>query len=111
MKRSALTGIFTVAAMSLIATGSSLAAAEGNQGQAAAQSGGYAQFGMTQPLDMAQLDRAFAERISAAVELQGMQVSSQAQNRAEARYQRYSSVDALVATPSGDAYQSVAIAQ
>jgi hypothetical protein len=111
MKRSALTGIFTFAAMSLIATGSSLAAAEDNHGQAASQSGGYAQFGMTQPLDMAQLDRAFTERISAAVELQGVQVSNQAQSRAEARYQQYSSVDTLVAYPSGDAYQSVAIAQ
>ena len=116
MKNSAITSFFTAAALSFIAVGSSLAAAEENQLPAAdpgvaAQSGHYAQFGMTLPRDLDKLDRAFMEQIKDAVELQGVQVSTRAQSMAEARYQQYNSVDTLLAMPSGDAYQSVAIAR
>ena len=111
MKSSALTSFFKVAAVSLIAAGSSLAVAEDSRGLSATQSGEYLQFGMTQHLDIEQLDRAFTERIAEAVERQSVRLTARAQSMAEARYRQDHSVDMLVAYPAGDAYQSVAIAR
>ncbi len=111
MKSSALTSFFKVAAVSLIAAGSSLAAAGESQNPAATHSGEYVQFGLTGGLYIEQLDSAFNERIAAAVEQQSVRLTARAQRMAEARYRQDNAVDVVVAYPAGDAYQSVAIAR
>ena len=115
MKHSIFNSVITAAAISLALGLSSHATAGQSREQAAADGvatfcSEQASFGTIPSLDAAKSEGMIVTGLMGAIEKQDMELNTQAQNRAEAMYQRHSGSDSFFALPPGHAYQSVAIA-
>jgi hypothetical protein len=112
MKNSIFNSFITAAAFSLAFGLSSHAAAEQNPEQAVANGLSNEQFpfGTMQSLDASNTETVLVAGVMAAIEEQDGEANIQAQNRAEALYQRHSLSGSLPALPSGPMYESVAVA-
>jgi hypothetical protein len=111
MKNSIFNSFIAAAAFSLAFGLSNHAAAEQNPEQAVAAglSGQQVPFGTNRPLDSSKMDVLIVTGLTGAIEQQDLELNTQAQNRAEAEYQRYSASDSLT-LPPGHVYQSVTVA-
>jgi hypothetical protein len=112
MKNSIFNSVITATAFSLAVGLSSHATAEQSPDQAATDglSTEQAQLGTIQSFDVAKTERVIVAGLIDAIEGKDLEVNIQAQNRAEAMYQRHSCSGSFFALPPGQAYQSVAIA-
>jgi hypothetical protein len=112
MKNSIFNGFITGAAFSLAFGLSSHATAELNPEQIAANglSDEQASFGTIPSLDASKMEGVIVTGLMGAIEKQDLELNTEAQNRAESQYQRYSASDSFITLPPGHAYQSVAIA-
>jgi hypothetical protein len=114
MKNSIFNSSIAAAAVSFAFGLSNHAAAEQNPEQAATDGvakicSEQASFGRIPSLDSSKMEVVIVTGLTGAIEQQDLELNTQAQNRAEAEYQRYSASDSLT-LPPGHVYQSVAIA-
>jgi hypothetical protein len=115
MKNSIFNSFITVAAFSLAFGLSSHATAEQNPEQVAADGvakfcSEQASFGTIPSLDASKMEGVIVTGLMGAIEKQDLELNTEAQNRAESQYQRYSASNSSITLPPGHAYQSVAIA-